>query len=37
LKSDFNQIAVSEVLMLDLQDENGEVVLITPTKKIPLG
>lgn len=27
----------SEVLTLGLPDETGEVVLITPTKKVPLG
>lgn len=27
----------SEVLTLGLPDENGEVVLITPTKRVPLG
>jgi tRNA-binding protein len=27
----------SEVLALGLSDENGKVVLLTPTKKVPLG
>ena len=29
--------AVSEVLTLGFADENGNAVLITPTKKVPLG
>lgn len=28
---------VSEVLTLGLSDENGDVVLLTPTKKVPKG
>jgi tRNA-binding protein len=28
---------MSEVLTLGLSDENGDVVLITPTKNVPLG
>lgn len=28
---------VSEVLTLGLPDENGDVVLLSPTKKVPLG
>jgi len=28
---------VSEVLTLGLPDENGDVVLLTPTKEVPLG
>ncbi len=28
---------LSEVLTLGLPDENGNVVLLTPTKKVPLG
>lgn len=28
---------VSEVLTLGLPDENGEVILLTPTKEVPLG
>ena len=28
---------VSEVLTLGLPDENGEVVLLSPTKEVPLG
>lgn len=28
---------ISEVLTLGLPDENGDVVLLSPTKKVPLG